>query len=422
MNGVASPALRHVTSSISDGTHGTFARCDEGISLLSAKNVQGGALVTGMSESRISAADFYEITKNGNFRRGDVLLTIVGSIGRVAMLDTEEPLAFQRSVASLRPDERTFGRFLYWALQAKNVQEDLLGRARQAAQAGVYLGDVAAVRVPCPNFDEQRRIADFLDDQVALLDQAINLRQRQIDLVNERALARAYAAVLGINEPEARHAVGTDWIGSVPEGWSVQPLGRLFDAQLGKMLAPDRLVGTHVRPYLRNTNVQWDRIDTHDLKEMDFPPHERQRYEVLPGDLLVCEGGDVGRAAIWNGAVEEVYFQKALHRLRPSAHVSARWVFYVLRVATRLGVFATSGTSTIAHLTSEQLRAQRMPFAPPEVERRLIDMLDSEALSERRLLDLYGEQSALLRERKQALITAAVTCEFDVTTTRRMAS
>jgi len=81
--------------------------------------------------------------------------------------------------------------------------------------------------------------------------------------------------------------------------------------RLGKMLDKAKNTG-QLRPYQRNTNVQWQRFDLSDLKEMRLEDNELDEYEVLPGDLLVCEGGEPGRCAIWNGEIEKIHFQKAL--------------------------------------------------------------------------------------------------------------
>lgn len=349
-----------------------------------------------------------------NPRKGRVLLT--SSDERVLVASTEFVAFRERPPGDLR--------FLRWCLSSETTRQALDAEVRSATRSHQRVDPevIGHLKVPAPPLAEQRRIADFLDGQVALLDETVSLRQQQMSMSAERIRANEYAAVLGLNELGTRSPVGTDWIGSVPAGWTVQPLGRLFSIELGKMLAPDRVSGEHLRPYLRNTNVQWDRIDTHDLLSMNFPPEERARYEVLPGDLLVCEGGESGRAAIWDGSVSEVYYQKALHRLRPKARVSVRWVYYVLRVTTQLGVFtAAGGGTTIAHLTGEQLKAHRMPFAPLHVQERLVMELDEAAANEAQLRSLHGEQVALLTERKRSLITAAVTGQFDVATARSVA-
>lgn len=320
-------------------------------------------------------------------------------------------------LALLRPrTDLVDGKYLFWVTRSAAMRSQLAVAATGVTRYGLRSEALANVNVPLPALEEQRRIADFLDDQVTYIDRAIELRQQQTALVGERASERVRAAVLGVGQPGVRADVTTRWIASVPTDWTVEPLGRRFEILLGKMLAPDRVAGSHLRPYLRNTNVQWDRIDTHDLVLMDFPPEERRRYEVLPGDLLVCEGGEVGRAAVWDGRMAEIYYQKALHRVRPRGTTGVRWIFYVLRAATDLGIFTMESGTTIAHLTGEQLRAHRVPFPPSAVEGALVSMLDEAAREDSALGVLAGRQVALLQERKQALITAAVTGQFDVTT------
>ena len=95
------------------------------------------------------------------------------------------------------------------------------------------------------------------------------------------------------------------------------PLGSLADIQLGKMLSPAAKTGSSYFHYIRNQNVQWHRLDLRDMARMDFSPIERQKFELRRGDLLVCEGGEPGRCAVWNGELENCYFQKAVHRVRP---------------------------------------------------------------------------------------------------------
>ena len=103
----------------------------------------------------------------------------------------------------------------------------------------------------------------------------------------------------------ALRSAGLDWVESIPEDWGTPSVGANFEVQLGKMLNPSAAAGDSLRPYLRNINVQWDRIDLDDLPLMHFDAGDRARYALRPGDLLVCEGGEVGRAAVWDGQLED---------------------------------------------------------------------------------------------------------------------
>lgn len=386
-------------------------------------------------EIRADRGDFMAATASAeqvrSFRviEGDTVLTkdseTADDIGISAYIAATAPdFVCGYHLAISRPDPaRVDPKFLFWSTRSSAFRNQLSVAATGVTRYGLRSDALANTELSLPPLEEQRRIADFLDDQIARLDRAIAATGRQRELLSRAQQALVEASVMGLNEPGIRSHTPVSWIGSVPADWSVQPIGRRFEVQLGKMLAPERVKGLYERPYLRNTNVQWDRVDTEDLKTMNFPPAERERYSVRRGDLLVCEGGDIGRAAIWDGSIGEIYYQKALHRVRPRGATGVRWLLYVLRAATRLGVFsAEGGLSTIAHLTAEQLRAHRIPIPTKEAEKRLVTALDERAAHSRDAEALIGKRLLLLQERKQALITAAVTGQFDVTTARAVAS
>lgn len=320
-----------------------------------------------------------------------------------------------------RPQHDEDSRFLNWLLRSDVYAYEYARLSRGVRPAQIEIDNDALRTLPIhlPPMDEQRRIADFLDAETARIDEVASRRSRQLALLADAEVARIFDALTGRSLSSARVDSGLRWLGSVPTSWAIAPVSAHFEVLLGKMLNPDRASGGHLRPYLRNTNVQWDRIDVSDLLEMDFPPSERSRYEVLPGDLLVCEGGEPGRAAIWHGEVSEIYYQKALHRVRPRSDSEPRWLFYCLRLAAAMNVFAVEGNlTTIAHLTGEQLRAQRFPFPSASRQREIVHALDEAGQHAQTLARALNRQQALLAERRQALITATVAGQFDVTTAR----
>lgn len=182
------------------------------------------------------------------------------------------------------------------------------------------------------------------------------------------------------------------------------------------MLNPERASGEKLHPYLRNANVHWYEINTADMASMHFEADEVRRYSVAPGDLLVCEGGaGVAEAAVWDGRIEECYFQKSLHRVRQSSEVPVEWLMYWLRFAKACGVFDASGNiATIPHLTGEQLRQYRIPI--PRDGQRLIRETNQKIGNINDARTLLNAAQKRLSERRQALITAAVTGQFDVST------
>jgi type I restriction enzyme, S subunit len=208
---------------------------------------------------------------------------------------------------------------------------------------------------------------------------------------------------------------GVDSLGRIPEHWTVAPLYGRYDIALGKMLDASRISGEHLRPYLRNVDVQWDRINLRDLPEMDFDTGDRIRYSLRSGDLLVCEGGEVGRTAVWTGELQECYYQKALHRLRPYTDSdNPRFFYHVMQASSRAGRF-TAGTNpnTIDHLTAVQLSRYRFAFPPPDEQRTIADFLDQETAKIDALVAKKERLIELLQEKRAALITRALTRGFN---------
>lgn len=207
------------------------------------------------------------------------------------------------------------------------------------------------------------------------------------------------------------------WLGDLPAHWTLAPAYARLEVQLGKMLDEKRITGDHLAPYLRNVDVQWGRIDVDELPEMDFTPADRMKFGLRPGDLLVCEGGEVGRCALWTGAIDECYFQKALHRVRlRSPSDCNRFIFYVLFAMASRGVFVAHGNpNTIPHLTAEKLRRHRLPFPPPREQRAIADFLDRKTRAIDELIRKKERLIELLQEKRQALITQTVTKGLDPT-------
>lgn len=288
-----------------------------------------------------------------------------------------------------------------------------LGSARTPR---INASDLLDIEVDLPDSRaEQRRIADFLDDQVARIENIVAAREKQLDALEALRLNVSFAALSGSTGSGERKDSGLPWLGTIPMAWPMSTVHSAFEVVLGKMLDESRFSGEYATPYLRNTNVQWDHIHVDDLKVMDIPPSEYDRFTVRSGDLLICEGGQPGRSAVWRGGITPLGFQKALHRARPRGDCDVRWLQIFLRVAVGLSVFASEfGQSTISHLTGEQLRSARIPIPPAAVQARLCDQVDSGlALIDAVQLGLRGSID-LLGELKRSLITAAVTGEFDV--------
>jgi type I restriction enzyme S subunit len=318
----------------------------------------------------------------------------------------------------LRPDVAD-ARYLDYVLHSAPYLAELtrLSKWMPPSQFDILWADLKTVPVPKADVEKQRRIADFLDDRVAQIDRIIAARRQQVELVEAAFLRASLDTVRGIDVRGQRRDSGLEWLGDIPDSWPMLTVNMEFSVDLGKMLDEKAQSGMHPLPYLRNTNVQWDRVVVDDLKVMDIAVVERERFTVRQGDLLICEGGQPGRAAMWDGRIQPVGYQKALHRARSRGRSRPEWLLECLRSAVTLDAFAAeNGQTTIGHLTNEQLRSQRFPFPDPPVQATQLQKMadyraqrDSGSRALTRSIDL-------LTEYKTSLITAAVTGELDVTT------
>lgn len=174
--------LKEVLSFLKDGTHGTHADTVEGPLLLSAKNIKDGTIRWDESDRRISQDEYEKIHSKFSLKEGDVLLTIVGSIGETAILKDSEGITFQRSVAFLRPNEDISSDFLYAEIQTPAFQKDLESRKSTSAQPGIYLGDLAEISVKyAPSLEEQIKIGEYFEQ----LDNIITLHQQKCNALKE---------------------------------------------------------------------------------------------------------------------------------------------------------------------------------------------------------------------------------------------
>jgi type I restriction enzyme S subunit len=163
---------------LKDGTHGTHKDADNGPYLLSAKNIKDGHIIIDETTDRkISISEFEQIHSKFKLQKGDVLLTIVGSIGESAILENPSNLTFQRSVAFLRPNSTVTSSFLRTTIESSGFQKELQDRKSQSAQPGVYLGELEKIPVSVPSLKEQEQIGSFFTE----LDDIITLHQRKVE-------------------------------------------------------------------------------------------------------------------------------------------------------------------------------------------------------------------------------------------------
>lgn len=161
----------------------------------------------------------------------------------------------------------------------------------------------------------------------------------------------------------------------IPEGWRWVRLPDVSQMCLGKMLDKQKNTGTAM-PYLRNVNVRWGAFDLTDLLEMKFEDVQDDRFLIKRDDLVMCEGGEPGRCAVWQDDAP-MHFQKALHRIRFHKGINVMFYYYAFRLYACNGIFNRLFTgTTIKHLTGQSLEKIIIPLPPLAEQKRIVAKLE----------------------------------------------
>ena len=329
-------------------------------------------------------------------KKGDVLFTkdseTAEEIGIPAYVaETMPNVLCGYHLGMARPcEDLVDGAYLSETLGSPALGRQFARIANGVTRFGLTLDATRFLPILLPPLPEQRAIAAVLDS----IDEAIE-RAEAVIVATERLHGALLHQLLTWGVPgwhmEWKEEPG---VGTFPACWEVVRLARIYEVQLGKMLSPKARQGKNPRPYLTNRNVRWGEFDLSDLSTMDFDHREIEKFHLRPGDLLVCEGGDTGRAAVWLGEISDCYYQKALHRLRPTSEnaISEFMLAVLMSYATKGILLEHSLRTSISHLTRERLLRMRIANPSRSEQERIVAVLRSVAT---RTKGAHAEREAL---------------------------
>ena len=260
------------------------------------------------------------------------------------------------------------------------------------------------ILVPLFWYDDQIRIATLLSK----VENLIFRRREQLKQLDE-ILKSVFLEMFG--DPVRNE-----------KGWEMKRMDEISDSRLGKMRDKKFITGNHLRKYIGNSNVQWFRFKLENLEEMDFDERERGLFGLKDGDLLICEGGDIGRCAIWRNNIAECYFQKAIHRVRLyQSQAIPEYVQYVIMFFSLYNGFKNvTCKATIAHLTGEKLKETLIPVPHLELQNQFADIVEKiESIKSRyqqsltELDNLYGVLSQKVFKGELDLSRVIITKEVE---------
>lgn len=402
---------------------------------------------------------------------GDTMISMANSyelVGKVALVrEVKQCATFGGFIAAVRPHVLEPD-YLYLLLRSPYMQARMRVTASQTTNiANISLGGMRPIPTPIPPKEEQSRIVAKVDELMALCDQLEAQQQDRRKLQNTlrqstlQALTSAQSphelqdswqrlqvnfgrlfsepgdvgdleqcikqlALKGLltlarpreqisenlarmtDTPSAVTASEEDW--KVPTHWIWARCAWLGEARLGKMLDASKNKG-ELRPYLRNINVRWHRFDLNDVLQMRVEEHELYRVSIKRGDLVICEGGEPGRAAIWDRD-DEFVIQKALHRFRCGPDLLPEWLLFCLEhdfFSGRLARYYTG--ATIKHLTGKALAEYPIPLPPINEQLRILSA--ARVLSS--VVDVWRNELARSERCAELLATAAVAALTGIT-------
>ena len=373
--------IEHICSKIGSGSTPRGSNySSKGIPFFRSQNIYNGGLV--YEDIKFISEEVHQTMIGTEVLPNDLLLNITGgSLGRCAIV----PENFQRGnvsqhVCIMRPIfvvSEYFHAFVLSSIFSKSMK--ITGSGRE----GLPKYNLERMFFPLPPLSEQHRIVSEIENWFALIDQ---IEQGKLDL--QKVIKKAKNKILDLaihgklvpqdpnDEPASEllkrinpKAEITCDNGHYPVGWIDVILGDIFYHNTGKALNSSNKEGV-LRNYLTTSNVYWNQFDLSLVKQMPFRDNELEKCTVQKGDLLVCEGGDIGRSAIWNFDYN-ICIQNHIHRLRPKGDLNVSFYYYVLRFLKEHNRIGGKGIGLLG-LSSNELHKIGIPLPPRKEQDRIV--------------------------------------------------
>jgi type I restriction enzyme S subunit len=280
----------------------------------------------------------------------------------------------------------------------------------------LYWEDFKRIPSCFPSLAEQKIIADYLDANAAKVRRFIRNRRRLMEVLNEQKQAIINRAVTrGLDLDVSLKPSGIDWLGDIPQHWDVARLKNVATVVLGKMLKSTPSPGYKLRPYLRSANIQWWKPRLDDVAKMWFTESEMDTYRISAGDLLVSEGGEVGRSCLWEDELKECYIQNSVHKVSTGNRLLPKFLLLQFFALGKSGRFEfIVNRVSIGHLTREKLVNVRVVIPPIEDQNEIILQIGEQTISIDTAIDRATREINLILEYRTRLISDVVTGKIDV--------
>ncbi len=281
----------------------------------------------------------------------DILLSVRAPVGPTNL--SPGTVCIGRGLAAIRPDDSLDLKYLLYYFRYFETQLSAKGTGTTFKAINQKL--IKNLEIPIPPLNEQTCIVARIEELFSELDKSVDT------LKTTKEQLAVY-----------RQAVLKDAFSNIAE---YIPFGKITSSRLGKMLDKQKNVGVPCK-YLRNINVRWFSFDLSDLLDMKIEEKEFEKYTICKNDLVICEGGEPGRCAVWEKD-ETIFYQKALHRVRFTIKAEPRFYMYYLWYITQSGSINKFYTGTgIKHLTGQSLEKIPVPVTDIGEQKRLLELIE----------------------------------------------
>lgn len=334
---------------------GSFAALKENVLITSEENyaimVKTADFSNGFTKS-LTYTDKrgYDFLKNSNLFGGELILSNIGSIGKVFKVPyLDRPMTLASNTVMIKTATPELTDYLYYYFLSPAGYKSLLSISSGTSMLKFNKTELKKLEIPIPDIDRQRYIIAVMHKVSDL----VALRKEQLAKLDQLVKSR-FIEMFG------------DVIQNT-KNWEMRSFSEITSSRLGKMLDSKQKTGNSSYPYLANLNVQWFSFNLENLNQMDFNEKEQIEFELRDGDILVCEGGEIGRCAVWHNELQPCFFQKALHRVRCQRDsIHPDYLAWWFKFNCEHDGFASiaGAKATIAHLPSIKLKQLQVSVPP----------------------------------------------------------
>ena len=363
--------LKDITELIEDCPHSTAPDEGHGYPLIRTPNVGEGHLVLN-GVHRVSQKVYETRTTRATPKCGDIIYAREAPAGNAAVIAENETVCLGQRTVLIRPlGAYVNPMLLTYFLLSPYSRNSLISKATGSTVQHVNMETIRPLYVPIPPFNEQIRIVAEIDRYFALVN-AIEQNESSLKDAVQKAKSKILDLALS-----GRLTSDISHYPQLPQSqvtrWDAKTIDEIFYHNTGKALNKSDSEG-ELYDYITTSNLYWNKFDLSSVRKMKFKSSEIEKCSVRKGDLLICEGGDVGRAAVWNYDFN-IMIQNHIHRLRCRLEANPKFYYYVMMYYKSKGMISGKGIGLMG-LSSKELGKLQVPYPQIEEQNDIVTYLD----------------------------------------------